>query len=476
VRVLFVYSDISGLERYGSRKYYSGIGSLSAVLKAAGCETRLLYLQHELSPQEFAAQVSAVSPDVVAFSSTTHQYPYIEGYARSLKNERPELVLVIGGTHPTLVPDEVSACRAFDAVCVGEGEYPLRELAGRLEQGQDYVDVMNLWVRRGDQVIRNPMRSLIANLDELPYVDRDIFDYEQMLAENYGWVDIMSGRGCPYNCSYCCNPGLKQRYRGLGRYVRFRSVEHIMGELRQLRDRYSGPAAVRTVNFQDDTFTLDREWALDFCRAYKDEFTFPFWLNTRVENILDEELVRALAEAHCAGIRVGVENGDEGLRATVLKRSMSNAQIIEAFRLVRRHGLKAYTCNMIGIPGETPQSIQATIDLNRELAPDEFQFSVFYPYPMTELHDTCVVQGMIKPGAQQTSYYSSCSVLQLPTLTEQELRRGYQRLEALKAELALKRSSPLKHRLYRWLLRLYGDDGPRLQAHLATLRRWRAKT
>ena len=109
LRVLFVYSDISGLERYGGKKYYSGIGSLSAVLKAAGYETSLLYLQRELSSQEFVDQVDAATPDVVAFSSTTHQYPYIENYARSLKNERPGLVLVIGGTHPTLVPDEVSA-------------------------------------------------------------------------------------------------------------------------------------------------------------------------------------------------------------------------------------------------------------------------------------------------------------------------------------------------------------------------------
>ena len=153
-----------------------------------------------------------------------------------------------------------------------------------------------------------------------------------------------------------------------------------------------------------------------------------------------------------------MENGDERLRDAVLKRRMTNEQIIEAFRLVRRYGLKAYTCNMIGVPGETPQSIQATIDLNRALAPDEFQFSVFYPYPMTELHDTCVAQGLIKPGAQQTSYYSSRSVLQLPTLTERELEQGYHRLEALKAELALKRSSPAKHRVYSWLLRLYGDD------------------
>jgi radical SAM superfamily enzyme YgiQ (UPF0313 family) len=466
VKILFVYSDISGSERYGAKKYYSGLGSLSAVLRAAGHETQLVYLQREVSRDEFLAAARAAAPDLVAFSTTTHQYPYIERYASYLKEAAPALPLVCGGTHPTLVPEEVAQSAAFDAVCVGEGEYPLRDLLERLAQGQDYADVPNLWLRRGDDVTRNPLRPLIADLDELPYVDRELFGFSEMLAASDGWVDIMAGRGCPYQCSYCCNPGLQKRYHGLGRYVRFRSVAHIIGELRALRERY----AVKTINFQDDVFTLDRDWAIAFCRAYQAEFRYPFWINARVERILDEELVRALAEAGCAGVRVGVENGDEALRASVLKRTMSNEEIIAAFRLAQRHGLKTYTCNMIGIPGETPRSIEATIALNRALAPDEFQFSVFYPYPMTELHDTCVAQNLIKPAAEVNSYYSRASVLALPTLSAAQLAEGYERFTALKSELALQRHSPLKHRLYLALLKFYGGDAPCLQRHLAKLR------
>ncbi|NLG29377.1 MAG: radical SAM protein [Chloroflexi bacterium] len=466
MKILFVYSDISGAEHYGAKKYYSGIGSLSAVLRAAGHSTELIYLQSEPDRDAFVTQVQQVAPGLVAFSSTTHQYPYIERYAGYLREALPEVPRVCGGTHPTLVPEQVVTSSAFDVVCVGEGEYPLRDLAERLERGDDYTDVPNLWMRRGDEIIRNPLRPLIADLDELPYVDRELFDYGTMLAANDGWVDIMSGRGCPYECSYCCNPGLKACYHGLGKYVRFRSVSHVLGELHQLCERYK----VKTVNFQDDTFTLDRRWTLDFCQAYGAQVKLPFWINTRAERILDETLVRALAQAGCAGVRIGVENGDEALRASVLKRRMSNDDLVRAFKLLHQHGLKAYSCNMIGIPGETPATIQATIDLNRQLEPDEFQFSVFYPYPMTELHDTCVAQNLIQPGHAVSSYYAKESVLDLPTLSAEELARGYERFEALRAELALKRSSPLKHRLYRLLLTLYRDDGPRLQRHLAALR------
>jgi anaerobic magnesium-protoporphyrin IX monomethyl ester cyclase len=174
--------------------------------------------------------------------------------------------------------------------------------------------------------------------------------------------------------------------------VRWRSVEHVLGELRALRARYP----VKTINFQDDTFTLDIDWTLAFCHAYGAEFDLPFWVNTRAERLLDERVVGALAEAGCVGVRIGVENGDEALRRSVLKRTMSNEELIRAFDLARRHGLKTYTCNMIGVPGETPETIQATIALNRRLAPDQFQFSVFYPYPLTELFDTCTSQGLLK--------------------------------------------------------------------------------
>ena len=469
MRILFVYSDISGTERYGAKKFYSGLGSLSAVLKAAGHETSLVYLESEVSREEFLARIREAAPDLVAFSATTHQYPYIERYAGYLKEARPELVLVCGGTHATLVPQEVAASPSFDVVCVGEGEYPLRDLVERSEGRRDYLDVPNLWVRRGGEVVRNLLRPLIANLDELPYADRELFGYDEMLAANDGWVDTMSGRGCPYSCSYCCNPALRACFKGLGKYVRLRSVGHVMGELRALKARYP----VKTVNFQDDVFTLDREWTLEFCRAFGAEFDYPFWINARVERILDEEMVRALAEAGCAGVRIGIENGNEDLRATVLKRKMSNEEIIAAFELLRRYRLKVYTCNMIGIPGETPQSIRETIELNRKLKPDEFQFSVFYPYPMTELHDTCVAQGLIKPGAKLSGYYSKESVLSLPTLSPEELAKGYERFEALQAELALARSSPLKHRVYTFLLKLYGGDGARLLRHLGVLRRLR---
>lgn len=470
MKVCLVYSDVGGVEHYGARKYYHGLGYLSSVLKRAGHETSLIYLQREPEQNEFLEQVVATAARVVAFSTTTHQYPHVAQCAHWIKASRLELLTVVGGAHPTLAPEDALACRDVDVVCVGEGEYPLLELVNALQDGRDYTGIQNLWLRKNSGVIRNPLRPLLANLDEPPFPDRELFDYQQMLQANDGWVDLMAGRGCPYQCSYCCNPGLRERYQGLGKYVRFRSVENVLAEIRTLTSRYP----VKTLNFQDDVFTLDRDWAVEFCHAYGKEFDLPFWINTRVERINDEELVAALARAGCRGVRIGIESGNENLRAEILKRRMSNAEIRDAFALAAKYGLDVYTCNMLGIPGETAAMIEETIALNRELEPADLQFSVFYPYPMTELHDVCVRNGYIVEGESLHSYYERKSVLRLPTLTKAELEQGYDHFQQLKVELRMKRDDPGKYRLYRMLCFVFGGDSQRARSALRWLGRLRA--
>jgi anaerobic magnesium-protoporphyrin IX monomethyl ester cyclase len=469
MKVCLVYPDIGGVEHYGARKFYHGLGYLSSVLKQAGHETALLYLERELDQDEFLGQVTATSASLVAFSATTHQFPYVARCAEWIRQSSPNLTTVIGGPHATLVPEDVLARSSLDLVCVGEGEHPLLDLVSALETGRDFEHIPNLWLRTGGQNIQNPLRPLLTNLDELPFADRELFGFDQILAANDGWVDLMAGRGCPYSCTYCSNPGLRERFAGLGKYVRFRSVDNVLAEIRGLAARYQ----VRTLNFQDDVFTLDRKWVLQFSESYGREFAFPFWINSRVERIKDEEMVAALARAGCRGVRIGLESGNEQLRTQVLKRTMSNEEIRQTFALARKYGLDVYTCNMLGIPGETANMIEETIALNRELEPAGMQFSVFYPYPMTELYDVCAHEGYLAEGEQLYSYYERKSVLRLPTLSQSELEKEYDRFEQLKIELQMKRANPTEYQAYKALLFLFQGDSRKARAVLRRLGHWR---
>jgi len=472
MKVCFVYPDIEGTQHYGTRKYYHGIGYLSSVLKQRGHQTSLIYLAGLMSKDEFLREVALRGPDLVAFSATTNQFPYARLFARYIKEEHAALPIIVGGAHPTLTPEQSVLAPEFDYICVGEGEYVLAELCDALATGGDTARIKNIWLRRDGQVIRNGLRPLIQDLGSLPFADREIFDFEQILRQDDGWVDMMAGRGCPYDCSYCCNPGLKSTFHGLGKYTRYRPVENVMDEIAALQARYN----VKTLNFQDDVFTLQHDWTRRFCAAYRERgFRHPFWVNTRVERVEDEDIVRELAAAGCRGIRVGLESGNEELRRDVLKRKMTNDAIRKTFRVVQKYGLETYTCNMLGLPGETPEMIQETIDFNRELNPTQFQFSVFYPYPMTELHDIVVEKGYYKEGEHTTSYYDKTSVLELPTLTKEQIAYYHDKFTELKRELRLKRRSPLRHRFYTALRHLYRDDTPRLRRHLDAVSRVRRR-
>ena len=176
MKVLFIYPDIC----IASGRFQEGIGYMSAVLKKAGHSTSLLHIEKELSRKELWDSVGSFAPDLIGFSATTNQYPYVEQYAGWVK-ERFDVPIVCGGIHPTMSPEEVIADKHIDMVCIGEGEYPLLELADGLENGKNICGIKNLWVKEAGTVHRNEMRPLIANLDELPFPDRDLFRYGDML-------------------------------------------------------------------------------------------------------------------------------------------------------------------------------------------------------------------------------------------------------------------------------------------------------
>ena len=232
-----------------------------------------------------------------------------------------------------------------------------------------------------DRIITNPVRPYIEDLDSLPFPDRALVYERDPIAARSKIKHFLTGRGCPYNCTYCFNHALSEIYRGKGKRFRQRSVDHVIEEIRWVRDRYP----LEFVVFVDDTFVLSNEWLAEFAEKYpRQRSALPFFCNTRA-NLVTAEQVRLLKEAGCHSVSMGIETGNDRIRNELLKRRMSREQILEAARLIREGGLHFTTTNMIGLPTSTLEDDFETLALNVEARPSYAHVFIFQPYPRTEL-------------------------------------------------------------------------------------------
>ncbi|MCK4307206.1 radical SAM protein, partial [candidate division WOR-3 bacterium] len=206
-----------------------------------------------------------------------------------------------------------------------------------------------------------------------------------------------------------------------GKYVRFRSREHCMEEIDNVLTTYN----VKTLYFNDDVFTLNREFVIDFCREYKRRFKMPFHINTRVEK-LDGEMCRALRDAGCSRMDIGIESGSEDFRREVLKRDMRNSEIIKCFRMARDTGIKTKSFNIVGFPCETPGIAGETVQLNQLIKPDSLVVYIFEPYPGTELFETAKSKGFLKSSPWEESFEPRTdTVLDMPEFKREDIRKIY---------------------------------------------------
>lgn len=442
MKILFVYPEIGK----ASVGFQQGIGSLSATLKAGGHQTSLICLTEHIEKPALMKEIIKHSPELIAFSSTTPQYHYVEKYSSWIKEEL-EVPIICGGVHATMNPDRVLSSKGIDVVCVGEGEYPLLELANRIEEGKRIDNIENLWIKNHNAIIKNPVRALITNLNELQFPDREIFDFENLLKKMNYEAEFMAGRGCPYECSYCCNHGLKGVYRGKGTYARIRSVDNVLAEIKSVVSKYH----VERIVFHDDTFTLFHDWIDEFTRKYPTEFDLPFRCNARVET-LNRQILSKLKKAGCDMLLIGIESGNEWLRRSILNRHMTNQQITNAFRMAHEIGLKTWSFNMVGIPYETSEMAEETIELNRLIQTDIIQVSIFYPYPNTALWELCSKNGYISKN-HVDSYFEDESSLNLPTMSKEQTTQLYRKFCDLAFERRLKTNYPLLFKFLQPFLR-----------------------
>jgi len=378
-----------------------GVACLSAELKQHGHQVAFWQLCEEIAPLPDEARVADVleseQPDLIGFSVVTNQWQLTSQVASwcRLHSSAP---LVCGGVHATLSGEQVLKSGLFDYIMVGEAEEAFLEFVELLEAGKDVRAVGNLgFLDEDGQPVINPVRPLPV-LTNLPRKDYEIFDFQRIIDAKHGWVGLMASRGCPFNCTYCFNHTMVKKYRqdlgcsfkGLN-YIRHHSIDQMIDEIRYLESRFRN---ITMYIFDDDLFTYDREYVVEFCRRYREVSQLPFVVNGHV-GFWDESRAQALAAAGCKIVKFGVESGSPRIRKQVMHRHTSNEKIKEAIEITHCYGMHSSCFLMIGLPEETPDDVAQTIRLMSESLPGRFRWTFFYPFPGTEAYDLAEAGGYI---------------------------------------------------------------------------------
>lgn len=398
ISVLLIYPDFLEEEKFNKNKlgnYSEGLASISAVLKEAGYDVKLYHQLYMPDKKEFVNKIKEFNPDAVGFSARTTAIPFITEMCGWLDSDLPDIPVAIGGYHAILVPDECLSIRGVDMVMVGEGEYPWREYLDSVRDGNPRTDIESINFKLADRtVITNPVAPLIEDLDELPFPDFDLFDYENLDRSKNFTAMVMLSRGCIFSCTYCGNSQFRNIYPNKKKYCRFRSPEKSIELLELLLKKYP---FIKYIEFRDAIFNMYKDWFYEFMPMYIEKIHLPFNCNLRFD-ILDEEMVKMLKAGGCYMIDIGLESGNEEFRTKYLHRSMKNEHMINVAKWFKENNITTLTYNIVGLPYETLELSLETVKLNAKLDVDKVIPNIFYPYPMTILEKTAREGGFIDPS------------------------------------------------------------------------------
>ncbi len=424
--------------RYNSMKLnflHLGVASLAAIAKAEDviCECfDTSYIEDEHVVQRFQETLERFSPDVLAVTCTTGSWLNIKRLLTTTltPDVKAQMHVIVGGAHPTVIPESVIALPCVDIIAIGEGEISFRNILRSIANNTGFKHIKGIWYKHNGKICKNPVEHLVANLDELPYPDWDLFD-QRLLSKPSGRLrkivnipSFTASRGCPYNCSYCSTPFYKELYHGgATHFYREKSPERVVAEIEQKLQHFDFPELI----FMDDEFVVKLTSLERLAKLYAQKLHLPASLCTRPESLTSKSL-SLLAEMGVKSIYIGVECGNEQYRREMLGRQISNQEIIKRLKLVKEYGISVLSLNIIGLPFETREMVFETIELNKQAEVTHTFVSLYCPLPATKLFDVCVQHDLfIKDDPYDFDYNSTQSVIRIPFSPEEidELRQCF---------------------------------------------------
>ena len=374
-----------------------GLAYIAAVLEGAGHRVRISDCPVErLTIGDTAELARQFKPDLVGLTSTTSYFDQAIETAQVLRRELPRATLCIGGPHFNANPDLLLRHPELNFGVFGEGEYTLAEVVERVDGGQDYDDVPGVIVARDGELRRAAPRELLQDLDELPMPSRHLLPikrYRPMPNDHHllPKTSMITSRGCPFHCIFCDKSTFGASYRSF-------SAKRIVEEIHHLEDTYG----IQDIAFVDSTFTPNKRRIDEVLTAMEADPPRAAWTCSCRANVLDESLLRRMKAMGCWRIRIAIESGNDEILARIRK-GITKEQFAHTVRTAAEMGFQVKSFFMVGHMGETPETIEESIQFALSLPLKDITVQINTPLKGTPLYDECLKYGSVTT-ADSTSY------------------------------------------------------------------------
>ena len=361
-----------------------GLAYFAGSLEKGGFEVEILDNYLLKKPIDYVKlEIKRLNPEIVGVACSSATYRRCVETAKAVKEVLPACKVVVGGPHPSCVPDSMLQHPEIDYVVLGEGERAMVELAAHITKCEDdsaIAKIPGVAYRHEGKIVKNTP-NFISDLDQIPFPARHLlpmhlYDRAIYYLSAKPIVTMNVVRGCPYNCGYC---DVKELW---GKTCRAFSPPRVLEEVEHLVNKYGS----KGIYFIGDNFTIQKKRTIEICKLMKKDKLDVEWVcDTRVD-LISRELLKIMKDAGCQTIWFGVESGSPRILKKINK-GITVQQVVHAFKLCKEEGIQISCSFMLGIPGETVNDMEATLKFAKKLDPDWCRFNIFIATPGTSLYE-----------------------------------------------------------------------------------------
>ncbi len=400
--------------KVGGKEFYGvapplGLCYIAAVLEQSGHTVMIIdgmigrftrsedgFKRIGLTIEDMASRISESNPDIIGISCMySFMWEDVARLSAILRDIMPDTLQVLGGFHPSALPEHSLKNSSADCVVLGEGEETFKELADFYSCSNHFLKVQGMAFKNKDSIVVNSPRPHIQNLDSVPFPARHLIRMERYIQlrkapgsqKNRRFTTLLTSRGCPNNCVFC---SIKSVW---GRRWRGRSPENVVEEVEELVNKYR----IKEIHFIDDNISLDKKRMAKICDLIIERNLDISWTtpNGVSVNTLDRDLLYNMQKSGCYQLALGIESGNEYVLRNIIRKSLSLSRTRDIISHAREAGIWTHGFFVIGFPGETGEMIRDTLDFAKSSGLDSAFFSIATPFPGTELYDMMIGEGIV---------------------------------------------------------------------------------